>query len=170
MNLIRYCLFFGRRRSITKGAKKLVSFSVAFYVYDGETDELIYDATVSVTRSGKTRYYNTADRGYVTFSVTAGEIVEINVSKAGYLADRIILIVTGELNEKYNAKITALDYNSRSPVQNAYVTITGDSESYEGYTDENGEFAVTLNKNVEYTVNITADGYDYGEMFKLVVI
>lgn len=163
-------ILFKRRSIIVKRVKKVIGYIVTLYVYDSESNELIQYASVSVYRNGVGEYYNTVDKGYVTFSVNQNEVVEINVKKAGYIPDKLILIITDELNEKYTVKITALDHNTNDTIPNAHVVISGDSESYEGYTDENGIYTVTLNKNVEYTVKIEADGYDYSDIFKLIVV
>ncbi len=159
-----------RKKAFVALKRPFRMLTVNLYVYDQSNNALLTNASVDVIRSSGIERYNTGETGKITFKVREEELVEIKVYKYRYLTDRLFLFVGRDINALYKFNLYVYDYHAETPIANATVEISGGTEYYSGSTDANGLFSVTLNRGVEYDINVTAAGYDYGEKLKFIIL
>ncbi len=142
--------------------------TVTGVITDKTTSLPISNATVIITdKDGKSFTATTDATGSYTINNVPTGDYSTKVSATGY--NEITGSISVNDNTTYNAQldrsivsITGIvtDKNTKLPISNATVTVTGNGKTYTATTDATGAYTINNVPTGDYTTKVTANGYD----------
>lgn len=154
---------------------------IDLYLYDEEENELDSseglggEEEVSTTDVTEGWYYIQV---YFFFDTTS---YDMNITEEGPAALHISTDALGELESEEEVEVT-ITVTGSGPIEDAYVSIDtgsgGNTDTYSGYTDENGELKFNLTAdnatdddlNFLLWIDATKDGYEDGHYQKSIIV
>lgn len=150
--------------------RKIVNRNVKFVAVDKNTGKTIDDAKITVKQGYYTTIkpesdgsYNLVDGTSYNYTVEAQNYTTINGSLTPDKDDTITVEMVKNIS-KYAVNIKPVEEDGTTEIPNASVTVTYEEEDYWGDTETttltpNQDGSYTMDKGVEYTYTVKADGY-----------